>query len=521
MSNNLEDFRRQLPLAILPPLFQDTIQLVRRLGYRYLWIDAICIIQDSDVDWLSESAKMNEIFQGAALTIAAEAATDSSVGLFSIETSKQNPPIVIAAYSKHNLIRGHVSEGTRNRSIAGPLSLRAWTLQEQLLSRCVLRFAKGQMWWQCREGQWSECYPDSLDRDPGRQEWSVNQAMELTSKLNSIFFGSKRLRDLPALLECWYMTASSYCKRSITYSKDVFPAISGVIKQYRENGLQNYKAGLCVDDMHCGLLWTTTGREGGRRRTPYVAPSWSWASVKSEPLSHIYATYDSELVSQISLRPLECVAEVDSVSVTPLAEDSFGQITAGELVITGPIMEVCRSDIPVGFLDFCDRVTNNDLAYSRLDIPSDEEEWRLRWSLRKTAPCNIWTVERFTQRSHIQKPCLLFHVASHKRAEQPKYAFCLILEKVPNEQNEEHEQERLSDLKDRLKPKQSLEAPSSQELESPPPSRRGKREAGAEEMPFTAEPAGKAVRYRRIGLAILQETVSTSTIWSNRTVTII
>ena len=377
------------------------------------------------------------------------------------------------------------------------------------------------MWWQCREAQWSETYPDSLDRHPDRQEWSVKQDLKLTSKFNSILFRSKRLHDLPALLECWYTTVSFYCMRNMTYAKDVFPAISGIVKHYRENGLQNYKARLWVDDMHCGILWTTANGEGGRRRTPYVAPSWSWASVKPESLSHNYATYDEDLLQYIWTCPLECVAKVDSVSVTPLAEDSFGQIRAGELVITGPSTEICRNEIPVRFLDFRDGVSYDDLAYWRLEIPRDKEEWDLDWSRRKTAPCNIWTVERFTQTSHVQKPCLLFHVASHKQAEGPGYAFCLILETVADEQSEEYEQERVRDLKDRLKQKQSLEAPSSQELESPPPSRKGKREAGAEEMLCAAEPVGNAVQYRRIGLAFLQETVPTSAIWSNRTVTII
>jgi hypothetical protein len=111
MTHTLEDFHRQIPFKMLPALFQDVVTLVRRLGHRYLWIDALCIIQDSETDWLSESIKMGEIFQGATLTIAAEAARDSSVGLSSSMRKKGPPSIVISAYSQLRGIRGHVSEG--------------------------------------------------------------------------------------------------------------------------------------------------------------------------------------------------------------------------------------------------------------------------------------------------------------------------------------------------------------------------------------------------------------------------
>lgn len=64
-------------LSDLPPLFQDAIIITRQLGLRYLWIDSLCIIQDSLRDWETEAAKMASIYQNSYVTISA---TDASNG---------------------------------------------------------------------------------------------------------------------------------------------------------------------------------------------------------------------------------------------------------------------------------------------------------------------------------------------------------------------------------------------------------------------------------------------------------
>jgi hypothetical protein len=47
----------------LSQIMRDAIRIVLDLGYRYLWIDALCIIQDSTDDWLSEASKMSSVFE--------------------------------------------------------------------------------------------------------------------------------------------------------------------------------------------------------------------------------------------------------------------------------------------------------------------------------------------------------------------------------------------------------------------------------------------------------------------------
>lgn len=72
-----------IPWAKLPNTFQDAISVTRRLGLRYIWIDSLCIVQDDAEDWEREAAKMALIFEAAYLTVAATAATNGNVCIFS------------------------------------------------------------------------------------------------------------------------------------------------------------------------------------------------------------------------------------------------------------------------------------------------------------------------------------------------------------------------------------------------------------------------------------------------------
>jgi Heterokaryon incompatibility protein (HET) len=58
----LEDLFEEIPIARLPQSFQDAIQLTQKLGVSYIWIESLCIIQDSQKDWLHESFKTKDVY---------------------------------------------------------------------------------------------------------------------------------------------------------------------------------------------------------------------------------------------------------------------------------------------------------------------------------------------------------------------------------------------------------------------------------------------------------------------------
>ena len=81
----------EIPFQDLPLTIQDSITIARRLGFRYIWIDALCIIQDSADDWEREAAKMHLIYQNSALTIAAFTASDSQPGILQSRSQSGQP----------------------------------------------------------------------------------------------------------------------------------------------------------------------------------------------------------------------------------------------------------------------------------------------------------------------------------------------------------------------------------------------------------------------------------------------
>ena len=69
-------------ISDLPATFRDAVSITRRLGVRYLWIDSLCIIQDSKEDWNLQSGQMAAIYTHAWLTLAAAASASSVAGFF-------------------------------------------------------------------------------------------------------------------------------------------------------------------------------------------------------------------------------------------------------------------------------------------------------------------------------------------------------------------------------------------------------------------------------------------------------
>lgn len=88
-SHNINQHCKTIPLSTLTANFRDAILITRGLGLTFLWIDALCIIQDSIQDWYNESLKMSYVYENAVLTIAAEASEGSKTGIFaSTQVSK-------------------------------------------------------------------------------------------------------------------------------------------------------------------------------------------------------------------------------------------------------------------------------------------------------------------------------------------------------------------------------------------------------------------------------------------------
>ena len=151
-TTNLELHKTRIPYSCLPKTFQDAILLTKSIGIRYLWIDSLCIIQDNIQDWKNEAAKMADVYGNAYCTIAATGSHGDQEGVFipraeqdvcNLKYGESNTKILVTS------IEDDIS-ALKELHSDSPLSNRAWTLQEKLLSRRIIHFTRSRAIWECR-----------------------------------------------------------------------------------------------------------------------------------------------------------------------------------------------------------------------------------------------------------------------------------------------------------------------------------------------------------------------------------
>ncbi len=81
-SETVETLSSGFLFSLLPPTFQDAVDVVLKLGISFLWIDSLCIFQDSLQDWQREAPLMCDVYRGSTCNIGASASTSSLEGLF-------------------------------------------------------------------------------------------------------------------------------------------------------------------------------------------------------------------------------------------------------------------------------------------------------------------------------------------------------------------------------------------------------------------------------------------------------
>ncbi|GKT76465.1 heterokaryon incompatibility protein [Colletotrichum tofieldiae] len=71
--------------------FLDAIEITRKLGIRYIWIDSICIIQDNEEDWNVEAKLMHKVYRNSYCNLAAADSKNCHGGLYRNRTSDALP----------------------------------------------------------------------------------------------------------------------------------------------------------------------------------------------------------------------------------------------------------------------------------------------------------------------------------------------------------------------------------------------------------------------------------------------
>ena len=317
--SNMESLKSHIPWQKLPKTIQDAIEVARMLGLRYIWIDSLCIVQNSTADWETEAAKMGQYYQHAYLTLAASSSPSASAGLFSVRT-RVAPAKQVQFQGSDGAVYPLVVQSrnvqlwTKAIDDLGPLSDRGWTFQEHALSPRIIHFTEGEIFWECRTEMLSE------DGHPIRNDCHsmVHEFREQSRKDPQSY---------------WHFLVRAYSSRRLTYPKDRLPAIAGMADHFHRQTGHCYVGGLWKDSLPIDLVWSSWGWEEPGDPPPILpGPSWSWASIEGG-VALIAETFSHEV--QVDVH-----AYVHNVRCNVPGNNPFGEVTQGSLDIRGRTLEM-------------------------------------------------------------------------------------------------------------------------------------------------------------------------------------
>jgi hypothetical protein len=139
--SQIASFQEGIDVDSLPRNFVDTLTITRQLGFQYLWIDALCIIQDSAEDWAEESPKMASIYGQAALMLSATAPENCHSGILNDRHAHYSPAL---GRKKNLYLRQHLLRWDWDIQHS-PLARRGWATQERILAPRIVHFTQCQM----------------------------------------------------------------------------------------------------------------------------------------------------------------------------------------------------------------------------------------------------------------------------------------------------------------------------------------------------------------------------------------
>lgn len=360
-----------IQLSALPRCLQDAVTVTRGLGIRYLWIDALCIIQDDSDDWAMESGMMYQIFYNSFVTIAAAASQSFNEGFLiprrveAIDISFLSTlnPQVVGSFSLSTI--PNPDQRNINKS---PITFelqyckwdtRGWVWQEQKLSKRLLVFGQRMIHLKCvhctrsenkinvedvyESGPESSRWMRVFDTLPqfGRKQTRERRIQNLFPPMPNIFYPPRE-----AGRELWTTLLNEFTGKQLTFFKDKLPAISGIAKLVDQNsrrkgeGPAQYLAGCWYhpekhDALHGWqnhLFWRLLSKPSFqdmmkqlRSTDPrtYTAPSWSWASRREASQWVKTSLLDS------NVSPPHFEAEIEDYQIVLTGSDPMGRVGPG------------------------------------------------------------------------------------------------------------------------------------------------------------------------------------------------
>lgn len=261
LESNLSDFQNPGFLhhdsnVQLSQTIKDAIELVAGLEMGYLWVDCLCLIQDAP-DIRKKVEKMDEVYSGAYFTLVA--AVDSTL------SEAFNSPDV----SEHN--KQPEPEQLFECLQQSRWAQRGWTFQEAILSRRIVIFVEGHVFWDCPSCVWNP-------NDPKKDTHPVSRGNDWAISTNS-YQRSREVDLFTPNFGTWFELICLYNHRQFTYPQDIIDAFSVIVNLLSPGFLAGFVYGLPFDRLDVAMSWQP--RQTTQRRKPMAGsrmrylPSWS------------------------------------------------------------------------------------------------------------------------------------------------------------------------------------------------------------------------------------------------------
>ncbi|KAL7907059.1 HET domain-containing protein [Trichoderma velutinum] len=376
---NVDSLCNEVPWDYLSPTYQDSITFLRKFSkwhqdqygeeIRYIWIDSLCIIQDSKSDWKKHSLKMSDIYSNSSITLVESHGLHTEKRLFQDSSARSgSKPVSIqdAEGNDHELHYRHTiyhpTFMVKDDSI--PVWKRAWVFQERLLSHRLLIFGPDELSWQCASHHKCECGLEELETQTTKlmNEWEDDIHIPLNSA-SSRRYMQRTLGSNPShkqLRKAWRLVVEAYSRLEYTYRSDTLFAIAGLAKSFNARlGGKKYFAGIWYDELEgsgdaadwepqaetaLDLLWRLAYFKDAEREDlpePAVPISWSWAYPECEI---VYPFHDDEVINQYTL-----VASIGGAMNVPklpddhdeprdwVMDDMYTEVPPSAVILAGPL----------------------------------------------------------------------------------------------------------------------------------------------------------------------------------------
>ena len=267
--STLTRFQAQLPVETMNPTFRDAISMTFLLGFQYLWIDALCIVQDDPEDWQREAKDMGRIFEEATCMLAAvDKVTDGQQDLGLFQYLHRGPPVASHFCPVESLWASENREMKRfighywfpEPTAAHELRFRArtpqgwyivnksawykrgWIVQERTLARRTIYFTIDKLWWDCKQVQ--------EDEDGYAYDFPVPaRAMHVPySPLNGHM-------SIDTVANIWETLVQDYSSCELSKDTDKAFAISGITQRLESRHKVQIGHGVIYDFTGRSLLW--------------------------------------------------------------------------------------------------------------------------------------------------------------------------------------------------------------------------------------------------------------------------